>query len=63
MDIFHGIGNLAQLCQNFGISEGGGFNPPIPLGTPLYAVSIKGERLEVLTEKPMEDTLFCNNPV
>ena len=37
--IFHGTGNSAQLCQNFGIS-GGGFehhkHPP-PLGTPLRA--------------------------
>jgi hypothetical protein len=26
--IFHGTGNSAQLCQNFGISEGG-LNPPV----------------------------------
>jgi hypothetical protein len=32
--IFHGTGNSAQLCQNFGIWEGvEPFNPP-PLGTP-----------------------------
>ena len=32
--IFHGTGNSAQLCQNFGISEGGGWGrvwtPPSP---------------------------------
>jgi hypothetical protein len=28
--IFHGTGNSAQLCQNFGISGGGGFEPPTP---------------------------------
>jgi hypothetical protein len=33
--IFHGTGNSAQLCQNFGISGGGGvFEPPTPLCTP-----------------------------
>jgi hypothetical protein len=35
--IFHGTGNLAQLCQNFGISGGGGLNPPNP---PRYATDI-----------------------
>jgi hypothetical protein len=29
--IFHGIGNLAQLCQYFRISGGGGVEPPTPL--------------------------------
>jgi hypothetical protein len=34
--IFHGTGNLAQLCQNFGISGGGGEPPQTPpLDTPL----------------------------
>jgi hypothetical protein len=37
--IFHGTGNSAQLCQNFGISGvgwSGGFEPPKPpFGTPL----------------------------
>ena len=35
--IFHGTGNSAQLCQNFGISGrgGGGFEPPQTL--PRYA--------------------------
>jgi hypothetical protein len=34
--IFHGTGNSAQFCQNFGISGGGGFEPPKPpLGTSL----------------------------
>ena len=28
--IFHGTGNSAQLCQNFGISGGGGLNTPPP---------------------------------
>jgi hypothetical protein len=33
---FHRTGNSAQLCQNFGISGGGGFKyPKHPLGTPL----------------------------
>jgi hypothetical protein len=31
--IFHGTGNLARLCQNFGIP--GEFTPPNPLVTPL----------------------------
>jgi hypothetical protein len=36
IDIYIDIDNLAQLCQNFGIS-GGGVEPPqtTPLGTPL----------------------------
>ena len=34
--IFHGTGNSAQLCQNFGISGWGVWTPqPPPLGTPL----------------------------
>jgi hypothetical protein len=33
--IFHGTGNSAQLCQNFGISRGGLNTPTPPLGTPL----------------------------
>jgi hypothetical protein len=34
--IFHGTGNSAQLCQNFGISGGGGCeHPQTPLDTPL----------------------------
>jgi hypothetical protein len=28
--IFHGIGNSARLCQNFGIISEGGLNPPNP---------------------------------
>jgi hypothetical protein len=28
--IFHGTGNSARLCQNFGIISGGGFEPPKP---------------------------------
>ena len=37
--IFHGTGNSAQLCQNFGISGGGGFeHPKAPLGTPLLTL-------------------------
>jgi hypothetical protein len=28
--IFHGTGNSVQLCQNFGISRGGGVEPPNP---------------------------------
>jgi hypothetical protein len=28
--ISHGTGNLARLCQNFGISGGGGMNPSTP---------------------------------
>jgi hypothetical protein len=26
--IFHGTGNSARICQNFGIISGGGLNPP-----------------------------------
>ena len=42
--IFHGTGNSAQLCQNFGISGGGGLNTPHPSVRhwwPLKAVSEK----------------------
>jgi hypothetical protein len=35
--IFHGTGNSAQLCQNFGIS--GGFEPP-PKPSPRYATVV-----------------------
>ena len=37
--IFHGTGNSAQLCQNFGISGGGVWNHP--LGTPLDGTYIR----------------------
>jgi hypothetical protein len=46
--IFHGTGNSARLCQNFGlISGGGGFEPPnTTLGTPV-AYSVYGGRSSV----------------
>ena len=37
--IFHGTGNSAQLCQNFGISGGGGLNPP-----PRYATDARSKK-------------------
>ena len=33
--IFHGTGNSAMLCQNFGISGGLNTPNPLPLGTPV----------------------------
>jgi hypothetical protein len=40
--IFHGTGNSARLCQNFGIISGGGGveppKPPAPQGTPVRAM-------------------------
>jgi hypothetical protein len=33
--LFHGTGNSAQLCKNFGMSGGGVETPSNPLGTPL----------------------------
>jgi hypothetical protein len=39
--IFHGTGNSAQLCRNFGISGVGVWNPnPPPFGTPLVYMNL-----------------------
>jgi hypothetical protein len=48
--IFHGTGNLAQLCQNFGISGAGGLNPPTPspLGMPLPSVKQTNSRVNII---------------
>jgi hypothetical protein len=46
--IFHGLGNSAQLCKNFGIISGGGLNlpnPPLPLGTPVTWGAFVGTNL------------------
>ena len=47
--IFHGTGNSAQLCQNFGILGGGGVeHPNPPLGTPLATCSSETSELGYL---------------
>jgi hypothetical protein len=48
--IFHGTGNSARFCQNFGIISGGGFEPPNPpLGTPvIYGAPCKARNVYVI---------------
>jgi hypothetical protein len=58
--IFHGTGNLAWLCQNFGIS--GGFEPakpPSPLGRPLTYFDIRGAY--VCFMQTFFFLILCNN--
>jgi hypothetical protein len=55
--IFRGTGNSAQLCQNFGISGGGGFEPPTPPPSVRhwYACNMHGDmvyKCNILMGKP-----------
>jgi hypothetical protein len=65
--IFHGTGNSAQLCQNFGISGGGGgWTPQTPLSVrhwyQEYFLGCKGGRCLGLTTLPYTDYLEIWEP-